>query len=80
MQCIMESEYNDISFKVNSISLVDVLVFEAPGQLLSCYSVFTFCSKVRHLGHLCEVVLNVLVQKGIKQQPATQLQKKGEPT
>lgn len=31
---------------------------------------------VRHLGHLCEVDLNLSRQKGMRQQPATHLQKK----
>lgn len=47
-------------------------------QLLFSQSFLIDWIDVRHLGHLCVVVLNLSRQKGMRQQPATQLQKKKE--
>lgn len=44
-------------------------------QLLISQSVLTTWIVDRHLGHLCVVDLNLSMQKGMRQQPAMQLQK-----
>lgn len=52
------------------------LIASSSHQLLFSQSLLIVRIDVRHLGHLCVVDLHLSKQKGMRQQPATQLQKK----